>query len=383
LIANLPFPAGEFDGIAGTAGFLIVWSQLAIAWAPFNGTAFDYTIYANGNFTGSGMQTPEDVKGNIRSIVSLPGGFIAFTDKNAIAATYHAQSLIAPWIFREIPAAGGLESYEQATIEGSLGRIFAYTTSGLQSISLNSSENVWPDVSDFLTGRQIERYSRETQRLIQGSTNLDMFIKLTNVGNRYIVISYGTLPGIFSFALVHDLTLKRWGKLRLQHADCFYYAYGATSEALTYAAAYELPYNDDFFTTYEDTQTVSNAFVAAQHGLAFLQRTGRVVLADWSSQTRDTEDEAIAIIGRIQLTRSSHVQLNRVEVEGMRSGTVEIQPSYDGRSLDSNQALVEVISSAGLKVFGGMLDVKNFNILISGSFDLSTIIVEATTTGRM
>ena len=115
-----------------------------------------------------------------------------FTDKNCVAANYHAQSLVSPWVFREIPAAGGLESYEQATVEGTLGRVFAYTTAGMQSISLNSSESVFPNVSDFLAGRHIERYRYDLQELYQGLVNLDFYTKLTVVGNRYIVVSYGT-----------------------------------------------------------------------------------------------------------------------------------------------------------------------------------------------
>ena len=42
LIANLPFGVGEIDGISSSNGYLIIYSDISVAWAAFNGTAFDY-----------------------------------------------------------------------------------------------------------------------------------------------------------------------------------------------------------------------------------------------------------------------------------------------------------------------------------------------------
>ena len=110
IVKNLPFPAGEIDGIASSNGYLLVWSGLSVAWAPFSGTSFNFLNYANGAFTGSGSQIPEDVQGNILAIVGVSGGFMMFTNRNCIAASYHAQNLQAPWVFREVPGAGGAAS---------------------------------------------------------------------------------------------------------------------------------------------------------------------------------------------------------------------------------------------------------------------------------
>jgi len=360
-----------------------MYSDITVAWAAFNGTAFDYAIYANGEFTGSGYQIPEDVQGTIKACISLPGGFVIFTAKNAIAATYHSQSIAAPWVFREIAGAGGIESYEQATVEGSLGALIAYTTTGLQKVSLNSSEEAYPDVSDFIAGRYIERYSFGTQTLTQASTTLDMFVKITNIANRYLVVSYGTFPKVFSFALVYDMTLQRWGKLRIVHRDCFYYNYGAITADLTYSMLGDIPYDDPELGTYDSTTEQSNAIVAAQHGLAFMKANGSVHLADWSSLIRDTEDEAVAILGRIQLTRTSHAQFNRAEIEGLASGRVFLQPSYNGRTLEAAIPLTDIEAAPNYRIVGGMIDCKNFNMVIEGTFDLSTMILEATTSGKI
>lgn len=383
LVKNLPVDPRYIGGISSSNGYLIVYSQLTVAWAAFDGASFDFLEFANGEATGSGYQIPEDVLGNIRAAIPLSGGFALFTDRNAIAATYHAQNLAAPWVFREISDAGGLESYEQATVEGTLGKIYAYTTAGFQSISLNSAEAVFPEASDFITGRKIERYEYDVHNISGGGTTLDMYVKVTNVGNRFIVISYGTFPNVYSYALVFDRFLERWGKLRYTHRDCFYYAYGTVEAPLTYAALPDTPYDSPDLGTYAETLGQSNLFTAAPHGLAFLEPTGRIVLANWSHEARGERDPAVIIIGRVQLTRTSHTQLNRIELEGLTAGDVYVQPSYDGRNLQPAEATVDCGSSSDYGYKGCMIDCKNFNLVVEGTFQLSTVIFEALPTGKV
>lgn len=381
LITNLPFPAGEIDGISSSSGYLIIWSGIQIAWAPFSGTAFNFATFVNGAYTGAGSQIPEDVQGTIRAIIPVSGGTVAFTERNAIGMSYVANNLTAPWVFREIPDAGGLESYEQASVEGSLGKIIAYTTAGMQSIALNSAESFHTNVGDFIASRQIERYNSSIKALEQAATSLDFYVKIASVGNRYIVVSYGTFPGIYSFALVHDMALNRWGKLRVVHRDCFYYNYGPQTADLTYSMLGDVAYNNPLLTTYAATTAQSNAFVSAPHALAFLKQTGEIVLADWSNQIRATEDEGVIVIGRVQLSRSRNTQLNRVQTEGLKSGAAAIAPSYDGRTLAATQNLGLIAASSDYKDYGALIDCKNFNLVITGTFDLTTVLLEATPTG--
>lgn len=383
VLANMPFAVGEIDGISSSSGYLLVWSGLEVAWAPFNGTAFDFNPYANGEFTGSGRQIPEDVQGNITAITGISGGFIIFTTRNAIASSYNSQSIQAPWVFREIPGAGGAATYEQLTVESSLGATYAYTTAGMQLLTLNSSKLVFPDVSDFITNRKLERYDSVLHELIPGAASIDFFVKVTAVGNRYIVISYGSYPGTYSFALVWDLALERWGKLRVTHRDCFYYMQSPTAEGLTYSMLSETSYAGTAPDTYSDMSATQDIPSAAPHALAFLLASGSILVADWSATPRDTVDDAIVIIGRIQLSRSSNVQFNLVEVEGLRDGEVELAPSYDGRTLSTPEILTPIAQTGDYLRAGGMFDCKNFNLHVEGTFNLSTVIIEGTPSGKV
>jgi hypothetical protein len=44
--------------------------------------------------------------------------------------------------------------------------------------------------------------------------------------------------------------------------------------------------------------------------------------------------------------------------------------------------LTTIVSSGDFRRAGGMVDCKNFNIIVEGTFDLSTLIIEGTTSGR-
>lgn len=383
ILANVPFAPGTIDGISASNGFLLIWSGLSVAWANFNGATFNYISYDAGNFTGSGNQIPEDVKGTITSIIALPGGFVVFTTRNAVSANYYAQSIASPWVFREIANAGGLESYEQATVEGNLGDIIAYTTSGLQKISLNSAEPMYPQVGDFLAGRRTERYDFVTHSLIPGGTTVDLFTKITAIAARYFVVSYGYFPGIYSYALVFDLALRRWGKLRIVHRDCFYYTQQQQPVGLTYAMLLDVNYEDLGAVAYEGVTGQGEGVSVAQHSLSFLLSNGSVKTAIWSDDTRAEQDAACVIIGRMQLSRSSNVQFNRVEAEGLEEGNAYVQPSYNGRNLEATVDLIDIERTSNYLCAGGMIDCKNFNLVVEGTFDLSTVIIEGTTSGKV
>lgn len=382
LIANLPFAVGQIDGISSSNGYLLVWSDIAVAWAPFDGAAFNFSNFENGNFTTSGSQIPEDVQGKIRAIGRLAGGFIMFTNKNAVAAQYNANNQVSPWIFSQVQNCGGIETFEQMTVESSLGTIMAYTTTGFQSISLNKAENIHPQVSDFIAGKRIEFYDFATAQIARYTSTLDFFTKVTAIGSRYLVISYGTFPGFYNFALVYDITLQRWGKLRIQHVDCFYYSYDPRTRPLTYGMA-QVPYDFPPLGSYLDTAFLSNPLVSVQNAIAFLDYNGEVKIADWSEYARPEIDQAMLMIGRVQLKRETGVQINRVEVEGLRAGDIVIDPSLDGAELQPPVSPMLVEDSPRRKLFGTMLECLNFNITLRGTFSATTLIAEAISTGQV
>lgn len=385
MIDNPPFVDGTIDGIAASNGYLIIWSDIEIAWAPIDLATgkFNFINFANGDYTGAGSQIPEDVKGSFRAIVGVSGGFLAFTNKNCIAANYHAQNLVAPWLFREVAGAGGIESFEQLTVEGSLGMVYGYTTAGFQKVTLNSAETLHPQVADFISGRQYEKYNTTLNLLTTYSSSADLAIKVTNIGNRYVAISYGMNPNEYEFVLLLDLHLERWGKLRFDHVDCFNFVYVPSNSSLTYSDAAAMTYASMSAVSYGSTRaTSSGELVAAPHSLGLLTASGAIYIANWDTTVKSVTDLGVVVIGRVQMSRSRNTQINRIEVEGLHSGDVFVVPSSDGRSLNTAVAVTPISVVYDYFLGGTMIDCKNFNIAIAGTFDLSTIIVESNTTGQ-
>ena len=384
IIQNLDIPIGEIGGISSAAGYLLVWSGLEIHWAPFDDeftSSFDFDIYANGAITGSGHTIPEDIEGPITAIRPVSGGFIIFTDKNAIAAYYNANNKAYPWIFKGISNCGGVESFELTTREGTKGAIYAYTTGGVQQITLNTAESMSPDVTDFLGSRNLERFDLGTMNFTQGLATLEFFVKMTYVGNRFLVISYGTFPGVYSFALIWDSALLRWGKMRIAHRDAFLYTGKVEIVGLTYGMCLDVTYTEFAAVAYSDTEVASSGLTYPRQSLAFLLKDGTVKLAVMDFREKEDDSEAFVVLGRVQLSRSNNVALHCAEVEGLKN--------------DGQQFLRALHMPNGVDVVGyeegfprtqtpryveygiDMLTGKNFGIVVKGTFQLSTIVLHA------
>jgi hypothetical protein len=381
-------PFGEIDGIASSNGYLLVWSGLTVYWAPFNGTAFDFQIFANGEVTGAGFQVPEDVKGPITAIVPVSGGFIMFTTKNAVAAFYNSNNFASPWSFKSISNAGGVESFEQTSDDSNLSAIYAYTTGGMQKISLNSAETVFPDVSDFLGLHYLETFNPLSLTFERGQLNTEMFVKVTHCGQRFLVISYGMFPGVYSYALVYDTKLDRWGKLRIPHRDCFAYSYGQQDANLTYGALLDVPYEEMLTTTYDTAIIQGGALTYPRQSIAFLLRSGEVKLARMDMREKDEADtsSSFVLIGRNQLTRARLTGVHEVEIEGFSStdNSVALLTTKDGLNFYSNEVGYLRDRNNEYAQYGFDIPTgKNHTLYVGGQFYLSNLILHVTNDGAV
>lgn len=382
---NLPIPLGEIDGVSASNGYLLIWSGLEIHWAPFNGTAFDFEVYANGEVTGAGRSIPEDIQGPIQAVVPMSGGFIIFTNKNAIAAFYNANNFAAPWIFRNISGAGGVESFEQVSSEGGVGVCYAYTSGGMQRISLNTAEADFPEITDFLGSKYLEQFNTGNLTFSWGESTIPYFVKIAYCSQRFLVISYGMMPGIYSFALVYDSSLKRWGRLRMEHRDCFAYQLGAQTEEVTYGMLLDVPYEETDPIEYGDYTVTGSPMTYPRQSVAFLLKTGEIKLAvlDYAVQDDDDDSEAFIVVGKCQLSRSRITTLLSAELEGLQpGGRVAVWRSADGRTLEAAEDGVVRSQVADFCEVGfDMVTGKNFTIFVGGSFALTDIIFEASNDG--
>lgn len=367
---NLPFvglTAANVDVIGSSNNYLIAVEGIVVHWSSL----IDPLDMTPSIQTGAGFSIPQDMKGIARAVVPISGGFVIYTTKNAVAALYTNNSR-APFVFREISNAGGVTGPEQVSLEASLGFHYAWTTNGLQKISINSAETLSNAAMDFLAGRIWEEFDTTTLTLTTQRLSEDLKVKISYVSGRYLVISYGkpsASPQLYTHALVYDLGLKRWGKLRVDHTDCMFYPYPNQIGLIT-----ETP---------------------PKRSVGFLKSSGQMdlLIMDY----RERQNDGVLLLGRYQLVRQKMMTFQSLELEGEHQAypaNVYLIISPDGKTNNAPALVSELSAGAGRKVvkYGAPAPVVGMNgaartgvslsALIVGTFELSTALFTTTRHGN-
>lgn len=362
------FPTGmsiaDIDCIGNSNNYLLWASNITVGWSSL----IDPTDLFPNIQTGAGFAIPQDVKGPIRAIVATSGGFLIYTTKNVVAAMF-TNNARAPFIFREVSGAGGVQNPEQITSEASLKEQYAWTTSGLQKVSVNAAEVVSGAASDFLAGRILETFDPValTHTVKRLSDNLK--VKVAFISNRYLVVSYGevSMPQLYTQAIILDTFLHRWGKIKLDHVDCFGYPYPNLIGGVT-----ETP---------------------PKQSVSFLQKDGTIQLLIMDYRVR--QDQGVLYLGRYQLVRQKFITFQTLELESVTQAfppNVYLIVSLDGKTDQPAQQLQVISDGGSIKKYGGPIVVddtvaaparsgKNFSVLATGRFELSTALFNITRHG--
>jgi len=363
VIVGLPAQA---EGISASNNYMLAWVGLEVHWSSL----IDPLDMVPSIQTGAGFAIPQDVKGPIRSIVPISGGFIIYTTKNAVAALY-TNNARAPFVFKEVSNTGGILDPEQISLDATVGFHYGWTSNGLQKITANTSEPVSGAASDFLAGRILETFDTITNLLTVQRLTTNVHVKVTHVSGRYLVVSYGkdvgATPQLFSHAIVFDTVLKRWGKLLVDHSDCFTYPYPTIPGVIT-----QSPH---------------------KQSLAFLQADGTILqcVLDY----RDQQDVGVLILGKFQLVRQKNITFQTCEFESLIDAyppDVYLLVSLDGRNMGTPQQLQVIKDNGNYKKYGapaysgtGAAPARSgvsLCLLVKGTFELAANILTVTQSGN-
>jgi hypothetical protein len=337
--------------IAGAGNYLIAADANTgqVQWSSLT-NPLDFTPSVT---TGAGAQIPLDLRGALFYLTPTSGGFICHCRENAVAAVY-TQNSAAPWIFREVKGSGGARdnsNYDQGnfriTKDNNGGSIFMYASNGLQSLNLREAENIHPQITDFLASQVYETFNTATN-LLSLVKNTRIRVKLAFIANRYLVISYGAYDSAtLSYALVFDSTLKRWGKLKVDHADIFGF-----QEALTSPR--------DLICLVTETGLTKQ--------IVFDQRTGDA-------------DSGVLILGRYQISRTHQICSQELELEVLDSTetvTAHVATNYNGTTVGQILAMTEYTNTENYRCFQKQIEGTNISFIIKGTFTLATALITAT-----
>lgn len=332
--------AANVIGIVGAVGYMIAWSVTAIAWS----STIDPTDFVPSLITGAGGGGVEQAKGPLTIAIATSQGFTVYTPANAVAAIYSGNARF-PFNYRELAQAGGLTSYDSIDSDTSDAVQYAYTTAGLQSIGSNSSQLVFPELTDFLSGKLMEDFDETTDTFIQTDV-VSIKKSLAIIGGRYLVISYGITE--YTHAIVYDTGLKRFGKLKVTHVQAF-----------------------------EWLLAPSQVTEIAKQSIGFMKSNGDIVRVDFTSNDADSVHNGVIVLGKYQYVRARTLVMEETILENCKIGAVfscSLMVSYRGKIINEI-VLGSDVSEAGSKArtYRFHKTGMNHSLLLKGSFYLTSL----------
>ena len=333
-------------GIVACTGYLIAYSIASIAWS----STLDPTDFTPSTITGAGGGSVQGAKGPITYCMQHTVGFMVYTASNAIAVTASG-NIRYPFNFRELVSSGGLADASKVAFDAVTGNHYAYTTAGIQMITMLQTNTLLPEATDFLAGSYFEDFDDVLLQFSRTTLTSTMKKQLSMVADRYLVISYGINE--YTHALVYDLAMKRFGKLKITHVDCFEY------------------------------QLLSPEIVETpKKSLAFLQKNGTVQIVNFGFGAASSS--GVLLLGKYQYVRSRTLQLDEVILENVPLGFNPIVKDWytlDGKTQLSDD--VTLLDSSGLvRDYGARATGVNHSILIVGNFSLASVVIVFNIHGR-
>lgn len=336
----------DIVGITSYGGYLIAYGDNAVYWS----STVDPTDFTPSLSTGAGGGQLQEARGPIIVAVATLSGFLIYTTANIVAAIASGNTRY-PFNFRGLAGSSGLSDSTLVTVNETVGAQYSYTTAGFTLSSPTESKVVIPEATDFIAGSVFEDFNETTNLFeLTDLSGASLLKRITLVASRYLVISYGITT--FTHALVLDIALKRWGKLKITHVDCLELS---TISALT-----------------EETPKNSIGFVAAN---------GEINYVEFSPYY--SEAVGVAILGKYQLHRSRLVQLNEVTVENIRPAlpfSLQALVSLNGKDYSVKDGYLARTDGLAKTYYFFCVGV-NISLLAKGAFSLSSLLLNISLNG--
>ena len=340
---------------------------------------------SQGLITGATSQVPTDIQGPIIVLVKIGIGFGIFTNTNIVSGQW-SNNIQYPWVLRSVPNSGGIDSISKITKGGPDGTVYAYTSAGLQQISVLKSELVFGTLTDYLSSRFYEDWDDVNLVPFETILGADMTIRVQWTGNRYLVISYGPLN--LEQAYVYDSSLKQWGKLRIPHACIVDFIVKADGNRLSYSNEVNNSYSSLYSIAYDELTSVSQNPASVKRTMGILQNDGTVLVPVMDEYNFTAN--AVALIGYYRLIRQNLLAIQQISVENIDTQNYAFNLSVISSQLDSaiqtttvfDSYSINVEGASSIRVLYGYSVGIDHSILLQGSFSIISLEFWFTLDGR-
>jgi hypothetical protein len=359
-------------GIASANGYMIAWTTVNVAWSSLlNSTDFTPDLT-----TGAGGGAINDASGDIRVCLPIAGGFIVYCDLNAVGARYSG-NINFPFVFKEVPGSGGIRHPNDVSYHSNLAYHILWSGNGLQQLTLVSTIPIYVEATDFLAGQIFEDFDDASLTFSTSYLSSPLNLHITIISARFMVISYGMAAPDFTHALVFDLALSRWGKLKITHRQCFQFTFPNLVGAQTYGDLILKSYHDLLNTTYGDLNSaVANLSQDEfKHNFAFLQANGTVKIVDFSFS--EGTANGVLMLGKYQFQRAQRIEHQVAEFDVVQAGANNfnyfIVPTQDGKTLGKLIPGFLTLRADRTIVYKKIVNAYSLAALFTGQFNLTSI----------
>lgn len=388
------------SGLVSANNYLIFFTRTQIFYTipgPDYGVVPDFTPSLGP--TGAAVETPSALKGIILTSLPTQDGFLLFTSTNIVAA-YYSGNVKFPWTYRELEGSAAIISVDTIAVDRDQYPKYAYTTGGLLKIGKSACTPVFVEAAEFIGNDQYEYFDWPTKTIIRRTLTTPLNVGMAYVAGRWLVISYGAEGEIFTHAIVYDEHLKRWGKIQRNHARALeFFGVPATISPIqgyTYQDLLDLGWTYQYLLDINMTYAMlggadysGNPDLALEYkSLGFITDTGVVQTVNFDIDS--VTDESVAIIGRVQFSRSSRFDVLSVWLENLNQNPatektkIAILPTNDAKNPNRTEYGYLALDEEGglMKYQFWQSEGINHFIRIEGDFDLSTVVVVGMRTGK-
>lgn len=376
-VALTGLTVANVKGITAANGYMIAWDSSSLAWSSST-TPTDFTPSL---VTGAGGGQVNDVRGNIEFVKPITGGILIYCERNVIGGTYTGNARF-PYIFVEVPGSAGIITPQLVSWQANISQHYVWSSAGLQVLSRSGAQNIYPEATDFLSALIFEDFNEQTLAFSTTYLGSPLNIKMALIGTRYVVISYGIGTPDFTHALVYDITLKRWGKLRITHRCCFEWNAPNLYGAVTYGQLANFQYGDLANVTYGDLNTVVNIEPQVRKQIAFLQGDGTVKTVNFD--LAQTSADGVMVLGKYKFRRNRRIVHQFSDIDNVKNGNAfqfYILPTNDGKTLLPPVTGFLKKAAPMTRRYLKRLDAFNYSLLFIGAFHLVTVVTDFTEGG--
>lgn len=380
-------------GVCSAGPYLIAYDSTTIYWSNVN-NPLDFTPSL---ITGAGSTKVLAVRSPISILSPIPDGFIIYTSHNAVYGQTTGD-MNTPFIYKEIEGFTGLSSTADLSIANSVTTSqIAWTPTGLVEVNSQATLNSFPELTVFIQGKTVETYNETTDVIEIDSTESVLNYKFRIIGGRYITISYSlSSEAEFTHALIYDIGLKRWGKMAYRHIDMFEASVPspyrrvrcsdvslACNSTLSNWDLDNAPIKDRRCNSFTDVQL---AYTDPAKILGILTSDGHLhtivtsSFDDYDNSLDFTYPTPFVMFGDYALDRKNITDIISVEVDHIGNASVlsiETHTAYTDNPLIS----VPVVSPIDTNMYNCRVTGRNHKVRVKGNALLSTLIIEAMSTG--